>query len=431
MRFPRPKSMTAAAVFGVAALGACWQAPADWRQFRGGNSGGGNSSGANSGGKADEPSLPLTWSEKENIAWTANLPGRGVSGPIVVGDRVVVTASSGYRRDRLHVLCFDDKTGGQLWQRQFWATGRTLCHPKMCVATPTPASDGMRIFASYSTNDVFCLDLDGNLQWLRGLTHDYPNAYNEVGMSSSPVVAGETLVLQVESLGDSFAVGLNVTDGEERWKVERPKLANWTSPVVLCRESARDELVLMQSGQGLVAYDPLTGEPLWRYDQGCSIIPSAAIAGDLIFLPTNGLTALRCPAGQGGPEVLWQTNRGDATPSPLYYRGQVFTMNGAGILECLDAASGESRWRLRLKGPFSGSPVAAAGYLYLFNEEGEAVVVEPGSDKGEIVGASQLGETVLCTPAIANGAIFVRSDRRLWKIAFPTDTEGNHAHRTP
>ena len=170
---------------------------ADWPQFRG----------ADSSGVAADSNLPTEIGE--NIAWSAELPGRGLSGPIVVGGRVLLTASSGYQQDRLHVLCFDAKSGKKLWERQFWATGRTLCHPKMCNATPTPASDGKRVFAFYSSNDVICLDLDGNLEWMRGMTHDYPNASNSLGMASSPVVAGDTLIVPVENLSESFTAGLD------------------------------------------------------------------------------------------------------------------------------------------------------------------------------------------------------------------------------
>ena len=137
--------------------------------------------------------LPATLG-KENIVWTANLPGRGVSSPIVVGGKVVVTANSGPRQERLHVLAFDAKSGRELWHRQFWATGRTLTHPVGANAAPTPASDGKRIFAFYSSNDLIALDLDGNLLWFRGLAHDYPKAGNDIGMSSSPTVVGDTVV---------------------------------------------------------------------------------------------------------------------------------------------------------------------------------------------------------------------------------------------
>lgn len=132
-------------------------ADADWRQFRGDATSAVAADTALSG----DPTKP-------EIAWSAALPGRGLSSPIIIGNQVIVTASSGYRQDRLHVLSFDAADGRLQWERQFWATGRTASHPKSCNAAPSPASDGERIFAFYSSNDLACLDLEGNLLWYRG-----------------------------------------------------------------------------------------------------------------------------------------------------------------------------------------------------------------------------------------------------------------------
>jgi outer membrane protein assembly factor BamB len=388
----------------------CWLTGADWLQFRG----------ADTTSTSADQHVPLSWTENENLAWKVDLPGRGLSGPIVIGDRVVLTASSGYRQDRLHVLCFAAKSGKKLWERQFWATGRTMCHPKMCVATPTPASDGQRIFAFYSSNDVICLDLDGNLEWFRGLGHDYPNASNSLGMSSSPVVLGETVVLQLENDSDSFAVGLATADGVERWKIERPKLSNWTSPAVFRGKTRADDAVLLQSAKGVTAYEPATGKEIWKFNQGSSTIPSTTVGGELVFVPSGGLTALRFYPGNPSPQIAWQQSKlGPGTASPLVYQGRVFTVNNAGVISCADVNDGKLAWQLRLDGTFTSSPLVAGGHLYFINEAGLAQVVKPGADSGEIVGTSEFGETILATPAAAGGALYVRSDAHLWKIAGP------------
>ncbi|HTD67604.1 MAG TPA: PQQ-binding-like beta-propeller repeat protein, partial [Candidatus Limnocylindria bacterium] len=161
----------------AALLAALQFATADWPQFRG-PLGNGIASAADVPAKLDTNS----------IAWAADLPGRGLSSPIIIGDRVFVTCSSGPKQDRLHVICFNAKDGTKRWERRFWATGRTMSHDKTSVAAPTPASDGERIFAIFSSNDLVCLDLEGNLIWIRGLTRDYPNASNSLGMSSSLTV---------------------------------------------------------------------------------------------------------------------------------------------------------------------------------------------------------------------------------------------------
>lgn len=377
---------------------------ADWRQFRGNDS----------NAVSSETSLPTSLSG-ETIAWKVDLPGRGVSSPIIIGDRLFLTSSSGYTEDRLHTLCFDATTGKQLWERQFWATGRTMCHKKMAVATPTPASDGERIFSFYSSNDLTCLDLDGNLLWYRGLGSDYPNASNSLGMSSSPVVVGNTVIVQVESDAEAFAAGLDVKTGDEKWKIDRPRRANWTSPCVL-RGDGKD-LVLLQSSKGLSAVDPDTGKEIWNFDKGASTIPSSTPVGNTIYVPSDGLTVLKTSAT--GFEIDWNVKRlSPATASALVYDNKIFTVDRAGVLKCAGQESGKIKWQLRLKGaPFSATPVAGAGMLFFFNEDGKAFIVKPGEDEGAILSEMELGETILATPSIANQSIFVRSDKHLWKIS--------------
>ncbi len=380
---------------------------ADWLQFLGNDR----------RGVAPDEDVPSVESSSMSIAWQVPLQGRGLSGPIVIGENVIITSCSGYRQDRLHVLCFAIDSGEKLWERQFWATGRTMCQNKMCVATPTPASDGKRIFAFYSSNDLACLDLDGNLLWFRGLTHDYPNASNSLGMASSPVVIGDTLVVQVESDAEAFATGLQVETGIPRWKIDRTKRANWTTPAILKGNTPGDDLALLQSSAGVAAVRARSGEVVWSYDQGADTISSLAVSDNTIYVPSHGLTALQPIKGKRVPKLLWQENRlSPATASPLVDRGRAYIVNSAGVLNCAQTGTGKVLWRLRLQGPFSSSPVAAGGYLYFFNEMGLGQAVRTG-EKGELAAEIDLGETILCTPAIANGALYVRSDHHLWKIA--------------
>jgi outer membrane protein assembly factor BamB len=380
----------------------------DWRQFRG------NATNC----VADGESIPDRWSADENLAWTADLPGRGLSSPIIIGDRVFVTSATGFRQDRLHVLCYAAGDGKLLWQRQFQATGRTMTFPKIGTATSTPASDGQRIIALFSCNDLVCLDLDGNLIWYRGLNFDFPNVSNSLGMASSPVIVGDTLVTQVENDSESLALGIDVATGMSRWTSTRPKRANWTSPVVLAGMNDGDPLVLLQSSQGIDAVRPATGDVVWKYHDGASTIPSSVAAEGTIYVPSHGITALRVAPGSENPERLWRVDRlGPGTSSPLVYRNRLYTLNRSNVLLCADVQDGSTLWQLRLEGPFSSTPVAADGHLYFFNEKGLGQVVKIGETQGELVSSHDFGEMILSTPAIAGNALYVRSDKHLWKIA--------------
>ncbi|QDU16050.1 outer membrane biogenesis protein BamB [Gimesia maris] len=391
----------------IPVLAVCLCCGADWPQFRGPLT--------NNVSLSDAPPAKV---DQESIAWTADLEGRGASGPIIVGDKVFLTSTTGFKQDQLHVLCFDLKTGKQLWDRQFWATGRTQCHNKMCVATPTPASDGQRVFATFSSNDVVCLDLEGNLIWFRGLSHDYPNASNSLGMASSPVVVGETLIVPVENDDDSFTTGLDVKTGIARWKIKRPRVANWTSPAILKASPDTEPLVLLQSSEGVDAIYPQTGETAWQYEDGAGRIPSTTVGENTLFIPSNGLTALTPGSSSEPPKVLWSEQKlSPATASPLVYQKKVFTVNRAGVLTCASPQTGEVIWRLRLKGPFSATPIAAANHLYLISEKGLLQVVQLGEKQGEVTGEVHLKETILATPAISDNSLFLRSDKHLWKIS--------------
>ncbi len=390
----------------AAMLTTCTHA-ADWRQFRG----------TSTDSIAVGESLPTELSG-DAIAWQTVLPGRGLSGPIIVGDQVVLTASSGYYDDRLHVISFDVATGEQQWERQFQATGRTVAHPKMCVATPTPATDGERIYAFYSSNDLICTDLDGNLQWYRGLGAEFPNASNSLGMSSSPVVIGSTVIAQVESDAESFAIGVDVLSGETKWKLDRPRKANWSSPTVLPAAANRPALALLQSSTGLSAVDPETGVELWTFDSGASTIPSATVSDGKVIVPSNGLTILQ-PSEDGTTFESLHNAKGarPGTPSPLVMNGMMFYVNRSGVLSAASLETGDRLWQVRLHGKFSSTPVASNGHLFFFSEEGMATVVRTSEDTGEIVSQLDLTETILCSPAAANNALFVRSDGHLWKFA--------------
>jgi outer membrane protein assembly factor BamB len=393
---------------------------ADWPQFRG----------LGGTGVSSETNLPTRWSPTQNVRWKVELPGRGVSSPIVAGGRVFLTACSGYQQRRLHLLCFDAATGKKHWERQLQATGDTFCHPKTCMAAPTPATDGERVYALYATGDLACFDRQGDLLWYRSLAGDYPNISNQVGLAASPILWHDVLLLPMENVGESFVAGLDKFTGKNRWKVERPRDINWPTP--LLQESNDQAEVLFQSPQELAAYDPATGRKRWTYTgEGMTPVPSPVAAGAFIVL--SGGVALRpprptLPPSENGdaarttepaiPQVAWKSLKlRPAYATPLYYDGRLYALNNSAILlNCANVQTGDVIWQQRVKGPFSASPVAADGNIYLVNEDGLTTVLQSG-DQPQLLSTNALGEPMLATPAIADGAIYLRSDQHLYCIS--------------
>ena len=380
----------------------------DWLQFRG----------TDHRGIAESSDLPTSISSEKNITWKKSLPGRGLSSPIIIGNQIFLTAASTTDQSRLHIMCFDSNDGTTQWSREFWATGRTICHEKTCVAAPTPASDGKHIYALYSSNDLICLDLNGNLKWMRALMQDYPNASNSLGLASSPIIVSDTLIVQVENDSESFAAGIDLNKGTNIWKFPRTKKANWTSPIKVGKN-----VVAIQGSEGVTAIEASSGKILWSYNEGASTIPSSVASkdGSTLFIPSNGITALKPRNDNNTPEILWQEPQlRPGTASPIIVNDKIFIINRAGVLNAAKKDTGEKLWRLRLEGPFSGSPVASKGHIYIASErKGLLQSVALSGKEGKITGTIELGETILGTPAIANDSLYVRSDHHLWKISNP------------
>ncbi len=380
----------------------------DWPQFRG----------PNGSAVSAETGLPVKWSATENVRWKVDLPGGGVSSPVVAGGKIYVTTCSGYRQKWLQVLCFEAGNGARLWEREFAATGPTACHPSTNMAAPTPVTDGHTVYALFATGDLVALDADGNLIWYRSLNRDYGNLMNQIGLASSPVLAGRTLLVPMENAGNSYVAGLDVRTGRTKWKVECLREVNWATPLLINLAGRVD--AAFATPKGVTAYDPETGAVRWTY---AGIAPSEVASpghgddGALVIPGDKELFVLRPDAPGSTPAVLWKT--GKAHPdfaSPVTFGGKVYSV-GTLTIDCVDAKTGNLLWKERLKGKhFWASPVIADGKLYVLSEDGIANVFKPG-DKPELLATNALGETTLATPAFANGCIYLRSDQHLFCIA--------------
>lgn len=399
----------AACAVNVVAFGA----QADWPGFLG----------PKGNGVSLEASVPLEFvpgsagQSPKNIAWRTPLEGRSVSGPIVVGDKVITTSSSGMEGRWLHVAAVDANSGKIIWERTSKATGRPYCHPTSANAAPTPCTDGQRVFAFFSSNDLVCYDLNGNLQWYRGLAHDHPQAGNDVGMSSSPLVVDNTVIVMIDCQADSFAAGIDTVSGETKWEVPRPNKANWSSPR-LVEAADGTKAVVLPSSDNLVGIDPSTGKELWRLDLSCSTVATALFTRGRLYLPAGGTKTFEFATAKEEPKLVWETNRISPSSSSMVVTDIGLLGLNRSVLVCCDD-KGEMKWQARLPegGQFWSTPVVAGQHLYAFAMNGKVFTIQLSDTSGEVVATSELGEDVLGSPAIHNDALFVRSVGALLKLA--------------
>ena len=376
----------------------------DWTQFRGPG-----------GMSVSKDKVPVKFTDKESVAWKTDLPAKGASGPIVIGDKVIVTCSGGDNQQHLYTCCLSAESGKMLWTQKFWATGRTLCHPLSANAAPTPATDGKYIYAFYSSNDLACLDLEGNLIWFRGLAVDHPKAGNDVGMAASPVVHDGVVVVLVESQGDSFAMGLDAANGKTLWTNEREKTGSWTSPLI---SKSRDgkSLVAIQSPNRLSTLDLKTGSVVNEFEGAGSSVPSPIMVDELLLSPINGMTAFKCSGGQ--VQQLWNSEQiQPGSASGVVHDGKIMTLNRAGVLNMYSISDGKPAAKVRVGGSYWATPVVAGNHMYFFDQHGNARVVELGDDPKLVHEYKFEDEVFLGSPAVSNNALYFRSNKSIWKIA--------------
>lgn len=364
-----------------------------------------------------EGKAPTEWSDDKNVAWKVKLPGRAVNGVIVVGGQVIATSSSGHLNDRLHVYALDEQSGATRWKRTIYSTGRALCHPLSSMAAPTPASDGEAIFALFSTNDLVCLDLQGNLKWVRSLGLDFPGAFDDRGLASSPIVMDGTVIVQVACQGDSFVLGVDAATGQDKWRIELPRTTAWSSPTPLKIDGR--SFALVHSASDFRAIDPATGEAKWMIDARGALIPSPAISEKSVFLASAGLTRIDLDPNVSTPAKVWSKQKlSTGSACPIVSGGHVYVIHSNNILTCGDTEAGEVIWQTRLKGTkIWATPLLIGKFVYIVNDAGLTQVVDVSGLEGIVVSENDLAEEMLGSPAYANGAIFLRGVTHVFKVA--------------
>jgi outer membrane protein assembly factor BamB len=420
-----------------------------WPSFRG----------RRASGVADGQHLPDRWdvAKGENILWRTPIPGLAHSSPVVWGNRIFVTtavssnpnatfrpglygdgdASDDRSRQRWTIYAINKRTGSIEWERvahEGEPIGKR--HIKSTYASATPATDGRIVVASFGSQGVFAYDVSGHFLWKVDLGHLDIGAYDiptfEWGPASSPILWNGLVILQVDTQADSFVLALKADSGETAWKTPREELPSWGTPTVA--ETAAGPRLVTNASNFIRGYDPATGRELWRLGGSSKITAPTPVFDDGLFVVASGraperpIFAVRPDArgditpaagAAGGTAVVWsKSGRGPYMPTPLIYRGQLYVLANNGVFDAYDLRSGAEVYRQRLAGignGFSASPVAADGKIYLSNEDGDITVVAAGPEFRQI-GTNAMGELLMATPALSDGAMFVRTVHTLFAI---------------
>jgi hypothetical protein len=391
----------------------------DWPQFRGARQ-----------GVSLESSLPVEWSSGSGVAWKTPLPGPGHSSPIVSGDRIFLTAFEPtgllhnliwWRSGRLLVLSLDRATGRVLWQKEVPAGRIEELHSTNAPASPTPVTDGQRVYVHFGSFGLLAFDFEGRKLWEKPLG-PFPNDW---GSASSPILYGDLLLLNCDTDAEDFLLAVDKATGRTVWKTSRSDVArSWSTPVVWSGDGP-DQIVVSGSGR-VKGYDPRDGRELWVVDGLTTwVTPTPVTAHGLLFVASNGpggnvVMAIR-PGGSGNvtaSHVAWRYDRSAPySSSPIVLGDRLYLVKNGGVMTCLDARSGRLVWQERLpaRGASYASLVGGAGRVYALSEDGDATTLEAGTSF-KVLGASALRERTMATPAIAGGRLYIRSDASLFAI---------------
>jgi outer membrane protein assembly factor BamB len=395
----------------LGASGLLAQSTADWPQFRG----------PTGQGHSSEHDVPLTWSETVGVQWKSRVPGLGWSSAVVAADRVWLTSAvRGESGASLRVMGFDVRSGAQVVDREvFRLRSARLLNPKNSLASPTPVFDDGRIYVHFGAEGTAALTASGEVVWTARLPYEA-----EHGSGGSPIVYRDLLIFSCDGFDQAFVVALDKHTGRVRWKTarRRPWSQAYSTPLVI-RVGVRDQ-VLSVGAYRAVAYDPDSGEEIWHvtYGQGFSNVPRPVSGNGMAFVTTGfdepSLLAVRTN-GQGDvtrSHLAWATDRGvPLTSSPLLVGSEIYFISDGGVVSCLDAATGKTRWQQRLGGNYSASPVFAAGRIYFFSEDGVTTSIAPGPVFRRLA-TSRLDGAIFASPAVAHGSMFIRTDTHLYRL---------------
>lgn len=382
--------------------------PRNWPRLRG-------RSGAGIGGN-----LPLAGSlEEGDWTWTVDLPGSGHASPVVHEGRVYLISADTESATR--ILSSHTLHDGQLRWRVDREATLDHHHVQNSLSSSSPVVDTAAVYWSWASGErlwVEALDHEGHRLWQVS-----PGPYvAEHGYAASPAVWDQVLIVPMDQDGPSSVVGLDVRSGRQLWRLPRQTArTSYATPLVLEGESP--VAILSSMSHGLTAIDPRNGQVLW--ERVCfprRTVSSPISVGNLLVATcgegggNNLLVAVRQDQIEDGqPAIAYELDRSVApyVPTPLATSERLYLWGDRGVVTCVDPASGETRWRGRVGGNFSSSPIAIGSTVLNVSSDGEVVMLAD-ADHFEVVARRSLGEPSRATPAVAGGRVLFRSERKLF-----------------
>jgi outer membrane protein assembly factor BamB len=410
----------------LALLGGLPAIPADWPQWRG----------PDLLGTSPERSLAVKWSLTDGVVWKLELPAGGGATPIVSGDRVYLNVADG---DAVHLWAVDRKTGAPLWKKPLGPSAGHA-HRKHNMATPSPVTDGKRVWAMTGQGVLKGFEADGRELWARDLQKEYGAFGLNWGYGSSPLLHEGVLYVPVlhgmKTDDPSYLVGVDAATGQNRFRVERPTTAHTESPdayttPTVARKDGKVEIVVT-GGDVVTGHDPATGKELWRAnglnpgnEPFFRIVASPLAVGDIVVAPTRVKPMLVLRAfGRGDVTksgLLWSFDQGPDVPTPASDGTLLYVVTDKGLLSCFDLATGKQHYgpqRLRVA-TYSSSPLLADGKLYITDEDGVTSVVKAGTSFELLAENALDGGFTVSSPAAASGQLFIRTKGYLFAIGAP------------
>ena len=392
----------------------------NWPRFRG----------PNGQGISTETGLPLTWNSDQNVAWKTAIPGEDAwSSPIVYDNYVFLTSVSDEGKS-CFVVGIDRSNGKIIWNTKVHQQETSRMRRQNSYATPTPVTDGERVYAVFFDGTAVALDLKGNIVW----KNSDISYYSLHGLGASPILAGDHLVMPFDgSSRDDERVGWKIPwenavllaidkrSGMTSWKGKRgPSRVGHVTPIV----DSDNGQIISAGGDKVQGFDVGTGKRVWSiYSQGEGVTPSPILVDDLIITSSGfeepTIRAIRT-GGNGDvttTHIAWEQKQGvPVLASPLFVAPYLYTITRDNILHCIQASDGRVVWKERLQGVHSASPVYADGRIYILSEDGVTVVLKPGPAYEELA-RNEIGEVCKASMAVSEGQFFIRSAKHLYCIA--------------